>query len=188
MFAYRVLQRSMHIRHRRGPSLIWDMNYFGKSNPFVRHVINGWQLSAIVTLQSGLPFNVTRGSDVNLDGNNNDRVNVVADYHLDPHRSRSDVSNAWFNTAAFGAPAAGTDGNLGRNVLDAPGSRNVDLGIFRNFKFHERVTLQARGEMTNAFHLGNLNAPNGTLSAAAIATIRTAATTRQVQLGLRLTF
>ena len=86
----------------------------------MRSVINGWELSAIVTLESGIPFNVTRGSDVNSDGNNNDRVNVVGNPFLDPHRSRSDVSNAWFNTAAFAAPAASADGNLGRNVLDSP--------------------------------------------------------------------
>ena len=175
-------------RHVMVTSLIWDMDYFGKSSPVVSNVINGWEISAIVTLESGLPFNVTRGTDVNLDGNNNDRVNVVGDPYLDPHRSRSDVSNAWFNTAAFAAPAAGTDGNLGRNVLTAPGVRNVDLGLFRNFKIRERVTLQARGELTNAFNLVNLSAPTGTLSSAAFGTIRTAGATRQVQLGLRLTF
>jgi hypothetical protein len=175
-------------RHVMVSSMIWNMDYFGKSSPFVRHVINGWELSAILTLESGLPFNITRGSDVNLDGTNNDRVNVVGNPYLDPHRSRSDVSNAWFNTAAFAAPATGTDGNLGRNVLDAPGVRNVDLGIFRNFKVRERATLQARGELTNAFNLVNLSAPNGTLSSASFGTIRTAGGTRQVQLGLRLTF
>ena len=175
-------------RHVMVSSIIWNMDYFGKSSPLLRNVINGWELSAIVTLQSGLPFNITRGSDVNLDGNNTDRVNVVGNPYLDPHRSRSDVSNAWFSTAAFAAPAAGTDGNLGRNVLDAPGVRNVDLGIFRNFKVRERMTLQARGELTNAFNLVNLSAPNGTLSSASFGTIRTAGATRQVQLGLRLTF
>jgi len=114
----------------------------------------------------------------------------VGAWALDPNRSRSDVSNAWFNTAAFAAPATGTDGNLGRNVLDAPGSRNVDLGIFRNFKIRERMTLQARGEMTNAFNFVNLSAPNGTLSSPAFGTIRTTPTgsMRNVQLGLRLTF
>ena len=175
-------------RHVMVSSLIWDLNYFGKTSPVVRSVINGWELSAIVTLESGLPFGVTRGSDVNLDGNNNDRVNVVGNPYLDPHRSRSDVSNAWFNTAAFAAPATGTDGNLGRNVLDAPGVRNVDLGLFRNFTFREHYVLQARGELTNAFNLVNLSAPTATLSSAAFGTIRTAGATRQVQLGLRLTF
>jgi hypothetical protein len=169
-------------------SFIWNMDYFGKMNPFVRNVINGWELSAIMTLQSGTPFNITSGSDINLDGNNNDRANVVGSYLLDPHRSRSDVSNMWFNTAAFAKPATGTDGNLGRNVVDAPGSRNVDLGIFRNFKFGERITLQARGEFTNAFNMVNLSGPSGTFSAQAFGTIRTAGSMRNVQLGLRLTF
>lgn len=177
-------------RHAASASLIWDLNYFGKINPFVRSVINGWELSSIVTLRSGAPFNITSGSDINLDGNNNDRANVVGSYYLDPSRSRSDVTNAWFNTAAFARPGAGTDGNLGRNVVDAPGSRNVDLGIFRNFKFAERFTLQARGELTNAFNFVNLSAPNGTFSSSAFGTIRTTPTgsMRNVQLGLRLTF
>jgi hypothetical protein len=177
-------------RHVASGSIIWNLDYFGKTNPFVRSVINGWELSSIITLRSGAPFSILRGSDVNLDGNNTDRVNVVGAYSLDPHRSRSDVSNAWFNTAAFAAPATGTDANLGRNVLDGPGSKNVDLGIFRNFTIRERMTLQARGELTNAFNMVNLSAPNATLSSAAFGTIRTTPTgsMRNVQLGLRLTF
>ena len=177
-------------RHVASASIIWNMDYFGGMSAVPRAILNGWELSSIITLRSGTPFNITRGSDVNLDGNNNDRANAVGAWALDPNRSRSDVSNAWFNTAAFAAPATGTDGNLGRNVLDAPGSRNVDLGIFRNFKIRERMTLQARGEMTNAFNFVNLSAPNGTLSSPAFGTIRTTPTgsMRNVQLGLRLTF
>ncbi|SPE40337.1 hypothetical protein SBA3_3720007 [Candidatus Sulfopaludibacter sp. SbA3] len=74
--------------------------------------------------------------------------------------------------------------------MDAPGSRNVDLGLFRDFKFAERFTLQARGEFTNFFNFVNLSAPNGTLSAAAFGTIRTTplGSMRNIQLGLRLTF
>ena len=169
-------------------SVIWDMDYFNKVNPALRALINGWELSAIATLQSGLPINITSGSDINLDGVNNDRVNLAGNPYLDPHRSRSDVSNAWFTTAAFAAPASGTDGNLGRNVLSGPGSRNVDLGMFRNFKFRERFNLQARGEFTNAFNFVNLSNPTLTLSSAAFGTIRSAGSMRQVQLGLRLTF
>jgi hypothetical protein len=175
-------------RQTASASLIWTMDYFSKMNPFVRNVINGWELSAVMFLQSGAPVNITSGSDINLDGVNNDRVNVVGDYLLDPHRSRSDVSNMWFNTAAFAKPAAGADGNLGRNVVDAPGMRDIDLGLYRNFKFGERLTLQARGEITNAFNFVNLSAPTATLSSAAFGTIRSAGAMRNVQLGLRLTF
>jgi hypothetical protein len=73
-------------------------------------------------------------------------------------------------------------------VLSAPGSKNVDMGLFRNFKFKERFNLQARGEFTNAFNFVNLGTPTLTLSSAAFGTIRSAGTMRQVQLGLRLTF
>jgi hypothetical protein len=135
-------------------------------------------------------MNITVGSDVNLDGNNNDRVNLVAgiDPVLDPHRSRSAVSNEWFNTAAFAKGATGTDGNFGRNVLDAPGVKNVDMGLFRNLRLHERMVLQVRGEFTNAFNLVNLSAPSLTLTSSTFGRILSAGAMRNVQLGLRLTF
>ena len=137
--------------------MIWNLDYFNHTNPFLRAIINDWQASGIVTFQSGLPFNVTSGSDINLDGNNNDRVHLVGNPYLDPNRSRSDVTNAWFNTAAFAKPANGTDGNLGRNVLSGPGVKNVDMGLFRNIQLRERFNLQVRGEFTNAFNLVNLS-------------------------------
>jgi hypothetical protein len=172
-------------------SVIWDMSYFNKSNPILKAVINGWQLSGIVTLQSGLPFSVGTGADTNLDGVSNDRANVNGNPALDPHRSRAAVTAQWFNTADFSLPAAGTDGNAGRDILDGPGTKNVDLGLFRNFRFAERFNLQARGEFTNVFNLVNLSNPNGTFSTAVnnnFGKILTAGTMRQVQLGLRLTF
>jgi hypothetical protein len=167
---------------------IWDMSYFGKSNPFLRAVIDGWSLSAITTLESGTPFSVTTGKDNNLDGNTTDRANIAGAAALDPHRGQALVSLEWFNTAAFASGANGTDGTSGRNILDAPGTKNVDLALFRNFKFHERMTFQARGEFTNAFNIVNLGAPTTTLSSSLFGQIRSASAMRQTQLGLRLTF
>ena len=178
-------------RHSSVTSVIWDMSYFDKTNPFLKAVINGWQLSAIVYLQSGLPFNVLSGADSNLDGNSTDRANVTGNPVLSSSRSRSALTGEWFNTAAFSLPPAGTDGTLGRDVLTGPGTRNVDLGLFRNFRFREHFVLQARGEFTNGFNLVNLSNPNGTYSTAVNNTfgkILTAAQMRQVQLGLRLSF
>lgn len=113
---------------------------------------------------------------------------MIGDPNLDPHRSRSDVTNAWFNTAAFTNKFAGPDGNSPRNYLSAPGSRNVDMAVFRDFRFLERFTLQARGEMTNAFNLVSLNAPNASYSSSGFGKINTAQGMRVAQLGLRLTF
>lgn len=169
-------------------SVIWDLSYFGRANPALRTVINGWELSAITTLESGIPFNVTTGKDTNLDGTTNDRGNLIGNPYLDPHRGIGVVSSMWFNTAAFAAGAAGADGTLGRDVLTGPGTKNVDLGLFRNFKIREKVNFQARGEFSNAFNMVNLSNPTGTMSSGLFGEIRSASAMRQVQVGLRVTF
>src|SRR5262249_49172234 len=101
---------------------------------------------------------------------------------------RADVTGAWFNTAAFALPATGTDGNVQRNLMTGPGTKNVDLGLTRNFRIRERMSLQARGEATNGFNLVNLSNPTGTMNSALFGQIRGASPMRQLQLGLRLTF
>jgi hypothetical protein len=131
---------------------------------------------------------VTTGTDVNLDGTSNDRANLIGNPFLDPNRSRNDVSNAWFNVAAFAKGANGTDGTAARNLMTGPGSKNMDMGLFRNLRFGERMVLQVRGEFTNVFNMVNLSNPNASLNAAAVGTIRSASAMRGVQLGLRLTF
>jgi hypothetical protein len=177
-------------RHNSVTSFIWQIDYFQNANPFVKAVVNGWQLTGILTFRSGTPFTVTTGQDNNLDGNANDRANLVGNPYLDPNRSRSQVTNAWFNTAAFAAPPTGTDGNSQRNLLDGPGLRNIDIGAYRDFRIHERIRLEARAEMTNAFNFVSLRNPTANLNAAAgtFGTIRSAQDMRQTQLGLRVTF
>jgi hypothetical protein len=109
----------------------------------------------------------------------------------------------WFNTAAFVLNPLGTDGNVGRNTLDAPGFKSVDIAIFRDFKVWERVSLQTRFEATNFFNWVNLGTPGvtgppATVGGAPASTFgkitssftapNTTGPSRQVQLGLRLTF
>lgn len=175
-------------RHNFVASWIWQVDYFQKTNPFVRGVINGWTVSGILIARSGAPFTVTTGRDNNLDGNNNDRPNLVGGPHLDPNRSRSAVTAMWFNTAAFAPNGTGQDGNAGRNILDAPGLKTLDLAVFRDFPMRERTRLQFRAEVTNALNLVNLNSPTATLNSSAFGTIRTARPMREMQLGMRLWF
>lgn len=130
-------------------SAVWMLDYYHGSQFVMKNIINGWQVSPIITLRSGAPFTVTSGTDVNLDGTNNDRPNVTGNPILSPHRSRDAVKNQWFNPTAFTIPTVGSDGTASRNLLDGPGYKNVNLALFRNFNFYERYTLQFRGEFTN---------------------------------------
>ena len=175
-------------RHAFVTALIWNLSYYRGTSRAMKNLLNGWSLSPIVTFNSGLPFTVTTGKDNNYDGVNNDRANLVGDPVLDPHRTRQAVLNQWFNVAAFVANPIGTDGTSARNLLDAPGYRDVDMGIFRDFTFGDRFKLQFRGEFTNFFNLVSLNAPNATLSSSTVGQITGAQPMRQLQLGLRLAF
>jgi hypothetical protein len=175
-------------RHRFLMSAIWQIDYLRDAHPVVRGILNGWTVSSIVSFLSGDPFSVGAGNDINLDGQTNDRAHLIGDPRLDPNRPRSEVTERWFNTAAFVAGRPGEEGTAGRNILDSPGIRDVDLGLFRDFRVREGWSLQFRAELTNAFNLVNLGSPQSGIGSAAFGAIRSAGDMRRVQLGLRLTF
>jgi hypothetical protein len=186
-------------RNMASISAIWDLSYYHGENKLVRNVANGWELSPIVTLHSGLPVNIVTGSDRNDDSYTSDRPNLVAGQKpfLDPRRGRVAAAAEWFNTAAFtpNAPGAGigpggADGDVNRNFIVAPGYRDIDLGLYRSFQFEKGVALQIRGEATNVFNLVSLAAPTATVISPTDGKITSSVTNsnRQIQLGARLTF
>ena len=168
---------------------IWQIDYFSDSNPLARALLNNWTASAIVTLQSGQPLTITAGQDRNFDGNTNDRADLVGDPKLDSGRAREELIEGWFNTGAFALPSVGADGSAPRSVVDGPGVRNVDLGVFRSIQLKGRSALQFRLEATNVFNMVNLSNPGTNFGAAAtFAKIRTARDLRRIQLGTRFSF
>jgi hypothetical protein len=186
-------------RHVASISGMWNIDYYKGSNFFMKQAVNGWTISPIVSLQSGSPFSITTGSNKNFDSANANRPDLVpgVSAFLDPHRSRSLAAAEWFNTAAFtpngagvtgGIGPGGADGNAPRDYLRAPGYRDVDLGILRDFHFERGIVFQVRGEATNAFNLVSLNAPTATLSSGNDGKITGAASPRLIQVGARLTF
>jgi len=181
-------------RHVFSMSLTYRPDYFSKtSNAVARHVFNGWSISPIIKMRSGLPFTVTNGNvDANLDGNTNDRAQLIGDPHINnPSAAR------WFNTAAFAqnpvVTGVATNGSSPRNFLYGPGYWTVDLGLSRDFNLTERVSLRFRAEATNAFNHVNLGQPgaavpaNGSTSAS-FGVITSASAMRKIQFGARLTF
>lgn len=169
----------------------WRINYLKRAWKPLRIAANGWSLSAIATFRSGFPLTVAAGTDANGDGtSNNDRANLVygVSPYLDPNRPRNEVVAQWFNTAAFERPAQGTVGNASRAILDGPGMRNLDLGIFRDFRITESKKLTFRAEGKNALNMVNLGNPGLSVGGSTFGVIRSARDMRVVQLGLRLQF
>jgi outer membrane receptor protein involved in Fe transport len=189
-------------RHLVVVTAVWKPNYFAHSNLFARTVLNGWSLATAVTMRSGKPFNITSGKDDNVDGNNNDRPNLLpgkSERVIGANLSRTDARAQWFDTSAYcevgttGCPAgAGTsrlDGLVRPNSLDAPGYKNVNASLFRDFKVWERLNFQFRGEATNVFNFVNLNSPGGSMSSpSSFGVITSAGSMRVLQVGARATF
>ena len=176
-------------RHSFVFSGIWQFDYVKGSSAVARALLNDWTVSTIVTLQSGTPLTITSGQDRNFDGLTNDRADLIGDPELDSGRPRAELIEQWFNIAAFAQPAIGLDGTAGRSIVDGPGYRNVDLGVFRDVRLTGRVGLQLRLEATNVLNIVNLQNPGTGLNApATFGKIRAARDMRRIQLGARVSF
>ena len=175
-------------RHIFTLSGVFKVDYLKDSTSALRWLAQDWTISAIATVQSGTPFSIAAGADRNFDNVNNDRADLVGNPELDSSRPRDELIEGWFNVAAFALPAAGTNGNSGRNLIVGPGYRNVDLGVFRDVRLAGRSMLQFRLEATNVLNFVNLNNPGATLATATFGKIRSARNMRQIQLGARVSF
>jgi hypothetical protein len=170
---------------------VWKVDHFEGSSAVARAVLNGWTVSTIVTLQTGTPLTITSGLDRNFDGLTNDRADLIGDPRLDSGRPREELIELWFNTAAFAQPAIGLDGTAGRSIIEGPGYRNVDLGVFRDIRLPGRTVFQFRLEATNVFNIVNLQNPGTNLNAPSLfGKIRSARenSMRRIQLGARFSF
>jgi len=146
-------------------------------------------VSTIITFQTGAPLTISSGLDRNFDGLTNDRADIIGDPTLDSGRPREELIEQWFDTTAFAQPAIGNDGTAGRSIVEGPGYRNVDLGVFRDFVIRGRSRFQFRVEVTNVFNIVNLNNPGTALNAPAnFGKIRSARDMRRIQLGGRFSF
>lgn len=146
------------------------------------YIIGGFQLNAIFRAQSGSPFDVRF---------NNRLANVSGD----PYTGEDDTT-PFIRRAAFTEPTAGTLGNLGRNSLRSPSTRQLNFGLSKNFNFTERTKLEFRADAFNVFNeiqFGTPNTnpdPNNNSPLEGFGTIRgtTPFSNRQIQFGLRLSF
>jgi hypothetical protein len=205
------------IRHIASLNGSWDLP-FGRNRRFASDLghltdtaVSGWTLSAISNLQSGFPFTPQLGYNPTGSGDTRNpvRPDINPNFHGSLYAGGSTAAraNQFFNPTAFLAPAAGAVGNLRRDTLTGPGFANLDLSLAKSTTIHERVHAQFRAEFFNVLNHTNLMTPNPVVfssgpqqsttaaartQAAALSptagVVTAAATSRQVQFGLKLLF
>jgi len=181
------------IKHTFSSSWTYELP-FGKGKRFVGganglsdKLISGWQLSGILLLRSGLPFTVNQLVNLSSTGGGN-RPNRIASGKLD-----HPTIDRWFDLSAFPATTdnTGTYGNSGRNILRAPGQKNIDLSLVKVTRFRERFEHQLKFEFFNAFNHPQFAAPGNTIgnaSAGVISSLLFGATARQIQVAMKFSF
>jgi hypothetical protein len=125
-------------------------------------LLGGWQVNSLLSLMSGLPFSVT-SDDSSLDmPGSTQRADQVKGTVAMPNGTGPGQS--WFDPLAFREVTEARFGNAGFNSLRGPHLYNLDLGLFRNFAFSERVQLQFRAEAFNLTNTPHFDLPGNNVS------------------------
>ena len=197
------------VRHAYVGSAIYELPWFHQQQGFAGHVLGGWQISPVVVLQTGIPFDITDGGDRSLTGAGDDRPDYIGGnvHFVDPRDSEfgrlnsyfdgtgggtgSAVTNPYFHrvgTAGSLTAGAGRYGNLGRNVFHGPGSLNTDLRLQKSTHITEGQSLIFRAEAFNLFNHTQFFNPNSSISSRTFGRITTAHDPRLLQLTLQYRF
>ena len=145
--------------------------------------LGGWAVGPILTVDTGMPLNLTVNGEPSNNGDTSDRPNVVGNWQL-----ANPTVHEWFNTAAFVANTKYTYGDAGRSIIRGPGLVNLDVGAHKSFRVTERVTAQLRLESFNALNTPALGAPNTQVGNPAFGQISSAGPARDNQVGLKIIF
>lgn len=168
-------------------SLVWDLPAM-KNRGLVRHILGGWQWSGILTMRSGIPFDVVPGQSSSFSGTGGERANLVGNPFLSSDRSTQEKLSAYFNKAAFAVPQDGSWGNFGRNVLTGPGQRNLDMVFAKRFAIKERHAITFRSEWFNSTNTPTFNNPVNSVTNGNFGRITGSGPGRVIQLALKYAF
>ncbi len=136
---------------------------------FAGAVVNGWKVSGILQLQSGVPIQPSTAGTLNVQwpGSEStttllgtDKGTLVPVLTCDPRSGLS--SGQYFNPNCFAPPTVkGQNGNIIWPYIKGPSYFDADLGLYKNFKITERQRIEFG---VQAFNFLNHPLPDFTLS------------------------
>jgi len=170
---------------------------FEKVLPGPRTLSQGWTLSGITRLTTGMPVTLFNNDDTSLIGsmpngiNNNgaDTPNYLGGnlrLNLNPRNGRPA-----FDSSQFAMPALGQIGNAPRRFFYGPGMENFDMAVEKKVGLGESRELLLRAESFNVFNHAQFFGPeavNGNPDSTNFGRIVNADAPRQIQLAAKFTF
>ena len=190
------------VRHRFIGHATWELP-IGKGGLLLNNdglasrLLGGWQMNAIVTLQTGTPFTVTAADNSATGPAHANRASCISDPYAGATTDRSGfvgstATGFYLNPASFATPALGFFGNCAPRKFHGPGLQNVDFSLFKSFAIKERFRLEFRTEMFNSFNHANFQNPGSNFTPAGLGSFGKSTSTitdpRDIQFALKLYF
>jgi carboxypeptidase family protein len=172
------------------------------SNGVQHAVLGGWDLAAVLTIQSGNALTIADANVNNVFGISEDRAELSGSCRksqLVRGGSMASKLNSYFNGSCFttppviGADGIGTGfGDSATGILDGPGQANLDLAISKAMPLRwpvERGSLQFRAEFYNALNHPQFANPDTNFTSPTFGVISSTAVNPRVgQLAVRYSF
>ncbi|HYO63627.1 MAG TPA: TonB-dependent receptor [Pyrinomonadaceae bacterium] len=196
-----------HAKHNFVFNFTWELPFAKGMRGAKGKILDGWQLAGIGQMRSGNPLTVfvarnrsrSQWSPSLAPGIGFDRPSLAAGFTHETAVTGN--PDQYFNPAAFVLQPAGTLGALGRGTFIGPNLRIFDLSAVKNTRvgwLGENTVLQFRVEAFNLFNRANFAPPSliAFTGAADNETVlptfgrirSTVTSSRQIQLGVRVTF
>ncbi len=136
-------------------NFVYDLPIFRTSgSKAMKAVAGGWQISGIVSMQTGAPLNITTsGTTVgSVVQNSLNRPNFSGSVNY--VKAQMPGGFYWFTAQGFSAPAPGTWGNLPHNYVRGPGRDNWNMSLFKSFLLSEErgSNIELRAETFNIWN------------------------------------
>ena len=157
----------------------------------------GWEISGITRVSTGLPVTLVNFGDNSLLGSEPNGINNFGvdepDYSGGPLNLNHNPRNGqpYFNTSQFGENALGTPGTSRRRFFNGPGLNNYDMALLKNLRLTESKSLQFRVEAFNVFNHAQFFGPqavDGNIDSSTFGQVVTADPPRLVQFGAKFFF
>ena len=153
-------------------------------------IAGGWSTGMYFTWDNGTPVQVTGPNDSNSFGGSQ-RPDATGSPAALSDIQLVDGAN-YFNASAFRRAPQFTFGTASRNLSDVrvPGNKNWDLLIEKRIAVNERIGIDFRTELFNAFNNVIFAGPQTNVTSADFGKIRLSQvnTPRQIQFGLRFSY
>lgn len=150
------------VRHAVTAGVTYELPSLG-SQKTVRAIFSGWSIDSSFFARSAPPVNIVGSSFFTAGTQLAPRPNINSGVSLEIFGSQFPGGKI-FNRAAFSSAPAGTQGNLGRNVLRGFGAWQADVGVQRQVQLTERIGLRFRAEVFNVFNHPNFGSPTNVLT------------------------